>query len=409
MADHVTKNLLGGISLYFHIPFCQKKCHYCDYASFPIDPSYFPFSQYFDLLSRECDTRLARLSHNQKNLRSLYIGGGTPSLVPTRYYGGLLRALSRHFPPEEVAMAENTFEANPESVTIENLKALRSIGFNRISLDIQSLNPLTLEKMGRVHTVNRAFAATAFAKTVFDNVNCDFIVGYDPNPYDTLDPLLRFIRCFQPEHLSIYPLEIHPDTPLGKERADYPEVTSKASYPSRVFPLLQDLLRSEGYRHYEVSSYGRPGFFSRHNLRYWENADYLGIGLSAGGHIQRTRYVNTADWERYLRTTLERGTPEASYLSENGAIEELKETLFMGLRTAEGVDLGRLKSAWSPGDLEDFLRLFFGEEDYVIRNDRLRLTGESFFYNFEALERAMDICDRFFTERPIPGNRELRD
>ncbi|HNT94771.1 MAG TPA: radical SAM family heme chaperone HemW [Thermotogota bacterium] len=398
MADQITEDLLEGISLYFHVPFCQKKCHYCDFLSFPVDPKIYDFYPYFDALYRECEARLAKLQNGSKMLHSLYVGGGTPSLVPVEYYSKLWTLLHRYFSSEACVSAENTFEANPESVTIESLKALRSMGFNRISLGIQSLNPQVLERMGRVHTVKTAFQAAGFAKTVFENVNCDFIVGYEANPYDILNPLLRFIRTFQPEHLSVYPLEIHPDTVLGKEGGDWPNVTAKGSYPGSVFLPLQDLLRSEGYRHYEVSSYARPGCFSIHNLRYWNNADYLGMGLSAGGHIKTTRYVNTSEWEKYVCANDDCAIPEPSYYSENDTIDEIRETLFMGFRTAEGIDLNRLARSHPMLDIRSFLNQFCHEEPFVIQNNRLRLEGESFFYNYEALEKAMDICDRYFTE-----------
>ncbi|HPE41724.1 MAG TPA: radical SAM protein, partial [Thermotogota bacterium] len=159
MADQITEDLLEGISLYFHVPFCQKKCHYCDFLSFPVDPKIYDFYPYFDALYRECEARLAKLQNGSKMLHSLYVGGGTPSLVPVEYYSKLWTLLHRYFSSEACVSAENTFEANPESVTIESLKALRSMGFNRISLGIQSLNPQVLERMGRVHTVKTAFQA----------------------------------------------------------------------------------------------------------------------------------------------------------------------------------------------------------------------------------------------------------
>jgi len=398
MADQAAEVLLEGISLYYHIPFCRKKCHYCDFVSLPIDPRGTDFSPYFNALCRECEERLKRLPHLPQKLHSLYVGGGTPTLLPVETYRTLFSLLNRYFSPERLFAAENTFEANPETVTKENMSAMRSLGFNRISLGIQSLDARVLARMGRVHTVKTAFQATGFAKTVFENVSCDFIVGYEPNPYDILAPLLHFIHTFQPDHLSIYPLEVHPQTVLGKEDPDLPNVTSKESYQGRVFLLIQDLLRSEGYRHYEVSSYGRPGYFSVHNLRYWNNSDYLGIGLSAGGHIGRKRYVNTSDMDAYLGTTLSNAIPETAYFSENDEVEELKETLFMAFRKAEGVDVDRLERYHPSLNIRGFINYFRQLEAFVIENGRLRLAGESLFYNRSALEKAMEICDRFFTE-----------
>jgi oxygen-independent coproporphyrinogen III oxidase len=325
----------GMPSLYFHVPFCRTKCPYCDFFSIIAHPS--EHARYQDFLLRHLS--LSRQSGRlQTPLSTVFFGGGTPSLLTAGAVAVLLEDLAKA--PGILPSAEISLEANPGTVNLEKLQAYRAAGVNRLSLGVQSLNKGFLMRLGRIHTPEQAVEAFQNArKAGFVNLSCDLMFGLpDQKRQDLLDDLDALLGL-QPEHLSCYGLTVEKGTPFHPLhcRGDLllpGEEECRASYLA-----IHDRLVAAGYRHYEISNYALPGHECRHNLVYWRRQPFLGIGAGAHSFFADgwgARWAVPSDLaEYYLR--LKRGEEPAQRLESFDRGGAMSETLYLGLRTAEGV------------------------------------------------------------------------
>ncbi len=357
--------------LYFHIPFCKSKCIYCDFIS-TTDTTL--VEAYFNALRRDFYSWKDFLK--DRRVKSVYFGGGTPSIVDVKYISNVLEWVSG-----VLNFAENveiTVEANPESVSLEFLRNLRTVGVNRLSLGIQAVDDIVLKLSRRVHDVYGARKAVCIVRDVFDNFNLDFVIGLPGYSFITVDNNIRFVEEFQPSHVSVYVLELHEETPLFNSvvsgEMELPENTHE------FYTIFKDYLIKSGYEWYEISNFAYPGKRTVHNLAYWNNEDYLGFGVSAGGHVGRYRYVKTMDISEYIKNPF-----ALSYENHNSSCKEFKETLFMGLRLIEGIDGSKLREAF--GELYDrFVQDIEGDELFVVGN-RLKLSDFGLDFSREAFEK----------------------
>ncbi|MGH2726197.1 MAG: radical SAM family heme chaperone HemW, partial [Actinomycetota bacterium] len=273
-------HLAPAFGIYVHIPYCISRCPYCDFNTYVGIEDTAP--AYVDALLREADAWSARASG--RTAGSIFVGGGTPSLLDPPLMRALLDGLRRAFAVEPDA--EVTIEANPETVDVSRLRAFRDAGVNRISFGAQSFRPHVLATLGRAHTAGRTVAAVREARAAgFDNLNLDLIYG---TPGETLDDWrisLERAVALEPEHLSAYALTIEEGTAFGADvasgRMPGPDEDDQAEKYERAL----DLLSEAGYEHYEISNWARPGFACRHNLVYWTQGEYAGLGAGAHGHI----------------------------------------------------------------------------------------------------------------------------
>lgn len=349
------------LAVYLHIPFCAKKCAYCDFTSYSAAED--QQARYVDDLLLEISLYADVLSTHE--ITTVYFGGGTPSALPLH----LLERLFRGLPKAFFSAKEITFEMNPESVHPQKLSLLRSFGVNRISLGVQSLEDKTLKTLGRIHSADAAIEAVEMIRAEgFENLSIDLI--YAIASEHPIGSSVREILRIRPEHISVYPLELYPHRPL----ANILQPASEELSLSEFSYLLKELTKA-GYERYEVSNFSLPGFASRHNSAYWERQNYLGLGVSAHSLIGPKRFSNVLSLEEYhdRLTNGEKPIEEESVLS---ASEQAFETLMLGLRISEGVDLFAYKSMYgefSPRQKKSLLRL--QEQGLLhIRESRLLLT-----------------------------------
>jgi putative oxygen-independent coproporphyrinogen III oxidase len=323
-----------GLLLYIHVPFCRSRCHYCTFHSQAFNQV--TFAWYHKLLLQEIALWGARLK--KPLLRTIYFGGGTPSLIPLNQLHQIMKALDTAFtlgPSMEV-----TLEANPDSAAdVSYFRALLSMGVNRLSLGVQSLNDADLHAMGRPHSVAMAYAAYDNARRAgFGNIGMDFIWGLPGQRLKTWIDQLTVVTGMRPEHISSYNLTLEPDTPMTAMCAeDGPLTLPPDKEQGRMFIYGAEYLESMGYMHYEVSNFARMGFVSMHNSGYWSGADYLGLGPSAVSTIGRRRFENPRymdEYDAYVRGGLVGVDHEL--LSDQ---DRLKETVMLALRTSKGLDL----------------------------------------------------------------------
>jgi len=296
---------MNKIGLYVHIPWCIKKCPYCDFNSHAVKGDT-PEDKYIDTLLDDLKQDLLLLNE-AKTISSIFIGGGTPSLFSANSFERLLTGISKLIPLQE--NLEITLEANPGTFESQKFADYRSIGINRLSIGIQSFNNKHLKKLGRVHSAEEAIAAVEIATQAgFDNFNLDLMFGLPDQTNSEMIADVQTAINLQPSHISFYQLTLEPNTYFYKFPPKLPE--SDGIYAGQC--QAQQLLDDEGYRQYEISAYARNDLKCRHNVNYWQFGDYLGIGAGAHGKLSISKPGN-------IVRSMKHKSPE-HYLNDNAAL-----------------------------------------------------------------------------------------
>jgi len=323
--------------VYVHAPFCARRCNYCDFAVHVSSSG--DLGGWLVAIGREW-TRLTEEEPELvgvTNLRTLYVGGGTPSHLGAGAMDGLAAIFGEH--RLENPRLEWTSEANPESFTPELAVRWRAAGVNRISLGVQSFQENVLKWMGRLHGAAGAERAVATAREAdFDNLSLDLIFGLPEHLGRDWNADLERALALEPEHVSLYGLTVEDGTSLGRRVAEGRETPLKEEAYRAEYHRAVERLTAAGYEHYEVSNFALPGRESRHNSAYWSDAPYLGLGNGAHSYLPPRRVWNVRDWNEY-RSRLMRGEDPVEDREELGVGERMLERLWLGLRTSEGLRL----------------------------------------------------------------------
>lgn len=319
--------------IYIHIPFCRKKCLYCDFYSIPnADDLIQPFIDALCIEIKQCNIDIS-----DWHFDTCFIGGGTPSILHPNQLEQLLTALEKHFNIHH--FSEFTIEVNPGEISENALNQFRSLGINRLSLGIQSLNSNNLKTLDRIHTPEQAIQSIELAKKIgFDNISCDLIYGIPNQSIQSWKETLKTVIKLQPEHLSAYELTVEPKTPLYSMVA-----SNKIQMPSdlsilKKSQLTHNLLNENGYDKYEVSNYSIPGKKCVHNLHYWRIEPYLGLGPSAHSFDGTQRYSNLIDLHLYI-DNLQNNKSVQNHQETLTEIQLTNEKIGFGLRMKEGINL----------------------------------------------------------------------
>ncbi len=354
---------MKDVAVYVHYPFCVRKCAYCDFLSAP--GSLEKQNEYIKALLREIEGRSGFLKDYR--VKSLYFGGGTPTLMPEEGLTAVMNALANScgcWPwnrggseaPGNKAntdVPEATIEANPGTVTAGKAAYWRKLGFNRVSLGMQSANASVLGAMGRIHTSADVEASVrVLRKAGFRNLSVDLIVGYPGDTPEGFHHSLEEAVKLSPEHISCYSLSVEEGTVLSArlESGEWQlpsEETERSMYDDALRTLEQ-----AGYRRYEISNFSRPGFESRHNMAYWDLSEYIGLGLGASSYLGGARLKNTVDLKAYCKT------PDPGKLAAveqaPGRDNDLEEFMFLGLRRTEGVSEAEFRKRFGTSLQEEY-------------------------------------------------------
>jgi len=343
------------LELYVHIPFCLKKCNYCDFLSFPCDER--TQVEYADALIREIEMYGPKMGDYM--VSTIYIGGGTPTWLNENKMLEILDSIYTYFNVSQDA--EVSMECNPGTVTFDKLKKYRRAGVNRLSIGLQSADDDELKLLGRIHTFGQFVKTFEMARNAgFGNINVDLISGI---PYQTAEKFFKTLQTvvrLKPNHISAYSLIIEKGTPfyesykfdaVKQEAGMQTEALPTEDEVYRIYKLTQQYLSQAGYEQYEISNYAHPGYECEHNIGYWTRVDYLGLGLGAASLIDNVRYTNTTDLYQYIDSSKNfqivnfvnngdvviNGTNlhmEAGAVSRKAQMEEF---MFLGLRMTEGI------------------------------------------------------------------------
>ncbi|MDK2820907.1 MAG: hypothetical protein PWP31_872 [Clostridia bacterium] len=364
---------MTDFALYMHIPFCVRKCNYCGFISYS--------SRDLEVMNSYCEALKREMELVSKrwwgSVSTIFLGGGTPTVLPTNQLEGLLESIYDFFNIKP--LVEISIEANPGTVDLDKYKILLKGRVNRLSLGIQSFDDNLLKTMGRIHCKQDIYESYNLArKAGFDNINLDLIFGLPGQTLTNWQNTLKEAIALQPEHISVYSLQIEEGTYWGNLAANGKLILPGEDLELAMYQEAQSKLSAAGFEHYEISNFAKPGYKCRHNLTYWYNQYYIGIGAAAASFWQDERWRNYTDLKQYnqvlTKGSLPRGEIEILTLKQ-----QMAETMFMGLRLIKGICLENFRQRFNL----DVIDVYHEEIDYLLKtglieivNNHLRLTSK---------------------------------
>lgn len=369
MFDYNEKRRLG---IYVHIPFCKGKCAYCDFNSSVCSNP--------ELMKRYVSALLSHMQSYKKGCLdyspdTVFIGGGTPTALPREELVRLIKGIKKTF-----ALTKNcefTVEANPATVTLPQLKQLKRLGVNRLSMGLQSADNNELKALSRLHTRQQFVESYRLAREAkFDNINIDVMFGIPYQTYDSLMKTLDFVTRLSPEHISLYNLKIEPGTPFYANREALREVCADEDTEYAMYTSAIEFLASRGYPQYEISNFARPGFKCLHNLKYWNCDEYLGFGVSAHSYFNGNRFAFIPDIKKYM-LAVEDLSSNIELTSESEQLEKrerMGEYIMLRFRLCDGLDA----SAFAAKFGSSFEALYGAKVERYIKSGFIIKKGNSY-------------------------------
>lgn len=373
-------------AIYVHIPFCANKCHYCDFTSYVMNGQ--PVDDYLDALALEMEKTTARVKPEQ--IGTIYIGGGTPTVLNSPQMKKLLKDLRFYF-PDWSGDLEFTVEANPGTTNHELLAVMREGGVNRISFGAQTFRQDLLKKIGRIHGAEEIRESVDLArKAGFDNLTLDLMFGLPGQTVDDVKQSLSEAVLLGPEHFSCYSLKVEEGTRFYDLQQQNRLVLPDEDEELEMYQWTRSFLREKGYKQYEVSNFSRPGYESRHNITYWLNEEYYGLGVGAHGYVDRIRYANVKGIKEYIYQIKNNSLPvKESYLVSTS--EDMENFMILGLRLLQGVKQSRFFQRYGVAAEEVFAttlknlqqkNLLTVDKDWIRLTDQGLLFGNHVFASF---------------------------
>ncbi len=361
---------MSSLSLYLHVPFCRRKCNYCDFYSSPATTG--EVSSYAKALTNQIRNSPAA----GETVSTVYFGGGTPSLLSERDFITVVSALKETF--DLSACEEFTVECNPESVSPHLAETWRVQGVNRVSMGVQTFSDAHLKTLGRLHSKNRALEAFKELRSAgFSNISLDLMAALPEQTEEELNRDLRQMISLSPEHLSVYLLKIEPGSAFGLQGISEVHEELQRS----MYLLVHNTLAAAGYEHYEISNFAKPGFRARHNSAYWQGREYLAFGPGASGYYQGVRYHIPANTAEYCA---QKGLLAPVIDERIDGEESLRESLFLGLRLVDGID-----RALIPSEKDSFVEMLCQHGYAKLTDNRFSLTAEGFLVSDYVIRELM--------------------
>ena len=374
------------IGVYIHIPFCKQKCYYCDFIS------YANKEQYFDKYVQALITEMSSfLDNNDVEIETIYIGGGTPSIIDAKYIEKVMAKLQEK--NALITAKEITIEVNPGTVTEEKLKTNKKIGINRLSIGLQSTDNNILKTIGRIHSYEDFLNTYKLARNQgFGNINVDLMIGLPNQKISDIKNSLEKITELKPEHISVYSLIVEENTPIEKMlnigKLELPDEELERN----MYWYVKNFLELNGYKHYEISNFAKEGYESKHNLDCWNQKEYIGFGVAAHSYIDDVRFGNTGSIEEYWKNC------ENGEFEKNRIIDEVEKDVFskeqefmlIGLRKIDGVFI------------QDFKNKFGDNPIFVFKNELSKLVDEGLvvvdFDSIRLTNKGLDLANLVWEE-----------
>ena len=356
--------------LYLHIPFCVRKCNYCDFASFKVADCTWR-EKYIDTLCHE----IGMYADEGISIDTIFFGGGTPSLLTVGEFSQIVDKIRETF--VILPNTEFTIEANPKTLTEEKLKCFMSFGVNRLSIGLQSIHENEQKSLGRIHSYNDFLATYHMARCLgMKNINVDLMYGIPDQTMESFCKTLESVIALEPEHISLYGLILEEGTPLynSRETLNFPTEDEECE----MYYFATDLMRKNDYLHYEISNYAKNGYISRHNMKYWHADEYIGVGLAAHSYYSGIRYGNSPNINEYL--TGDYAKYDTGEVLDKDSLAY--EYVMLHLRLAEGFDLSEYRERFGVDfrlGREEILLMMEKNGLLMMENGRISLTERGFY------------------------------
>ena len=366
-------------SAYVHIPFCTQICYYCDFSKVFIKNQ--PVDEYLQALIREYE------SYDIKKLRTLYIGGGTPTSITAEQLEYLLTNLTKHL--DLSVLEEFTIEANPGDLTEDKIEVLKHSAVNRVSLGVQTFNDKHLKQIGRSHNEAQIYSTISNLKEAgFHNISIDLIYALPGQTMEDVKENVAKAIALDIPHLSLYSLILEHHTVFMNKMRRGKLQLPKEDLEAEMFEYIISELEANGFEHYEISNFTKPGFESRHNLMYWDNAEYFGVGAGASGYLNGVRYRNRGPIQHYLKAVAQGN----ARLSEEKLTKDemMEEELFLGLRKKTGVSIARFEEKFGLSFEERYGQIVreLCQQGLLVLDDKVvRMTKKGLFLGDTVVER----------------------
>jgi oxygen-independent coproporphyrinogen-3 oxidase len=361
------------VSLYIHIPFCKSKCNYCDFLSFAHEDD--KIDEYITALVAEIRSYHSLLRNNI--VKSIFIGGGTPSVIEAKYIESIMKEIKENFNLEPTA--EITIECNPGTISREKGTIYKILGINRISLGLQAVDNERLKHLGRIHTFEEFAQNFNMLREIgYDNINVDLMFGLPNQTLGEWKETLKQVLILNPEHISVYGLLVEEDTPYYSQYQQKKWELPDEEIERTMYWYANECLAQKGYEHYEISNYSKKGFSCKHNKVYWTLGKYIGIGLGAASYYDQIRMDNTRNIDQYMNAQ-----GDLNEIISNKApstiIAQKEEFMFLGLRLMEGISKKDYLNKFNQKIEEQYGEVVFDliKQDLLIEEgDRLSLTNK---------------------------------
>lgn len=414
---------MKDLGIYVHIPFCIKKCDYCDFISY-CDKNNL-IEEYIEKLKEEITNNL---DNKEYTVKTIYIGGGTPSSIDSKYIVDILNTIKEKYNLEN---AEVTIEVNPGTITEEKLIDYKKAGINRLSIGLQETNNDLLKNIGRIHTYEQFLETYKLVRKVeFNNINVDLMIGLPGQLIENIKQSLNKIIDLNPEHISVYSLILEKGTKLYRRYEEKQIELPDEELERNMYWYVKNTLENNGYTHYEISNFAKKGYESKHNLNCWNQEEYIGIGVAAHSYLNRMRYSNTGELEKYIAGVYrmnqvkseELKIQHATYLDvganlvrntqkeyrntlnhininkEYQTIHEIqtkedmqKEYMLLGLRKVDGVSIQKFKNKFG----QNPIFIFKNELSKLVEEDLLIIDGDNIKLTTKGLDLANLVWEEF--------------
>ena len=359
------------IGIYIHIPFCIKKCEYCDFVSYCNKKEYVP--QYINALKKEIKNNI----NKEYKITTIYIGGGTPSSIEENYIADIIETIKLNMNDEDLKDFENievTIEVNPGTVNKEKLQVYKKIGINRLSIGLQETHNELLKSIGRIHTYEEFIKTYKLARKIgFNNINVDLMIALPNQTIQDIKENLEKITKLNPEHISVYSLILEEGTPFYNKYNENKIKLPDEELERNMYWYVKNTLENNGYMHYEISNFSKKGFESKHNMNCWNQEEYLGFGVAAHSYNNKIRYSNTNSIEEYIKGS-------NKIIHEEQTLEDMqKEYMLLGLRKIEGINIQKFKNKFAQNPIFIFkeqLNKLVYEELIIVDGNEIKLTNK---------------------------------
>ena len=378
----------NNFGIYIHIPFCKKKCNYCDFISFCNKDN--SINRYIKSLKKE----IQNFEFLNFNVTTIYIGGGTPSYINEKYIAEIMEILKEKLKNNKTSWEdiEITIEVNPGTITKEKLELYKKTGINRLSIGLQSTNNFLLKEIGRIHTFEEFLDTYNIAKKIgFDNINVDLMIALPKQRIEDIKESLEEIVKLQPNHISVYSLIVEEGTLIQKQINEGKLKLISDEEERRMYWYVKDFLELNEYNHYEISNFSKKEKESKHNLNCWNQEEYIGFGLAAHSYINKIRFCNIENLDKYIENIENKQYSKNKIIEEKQTKEdEEKEFMMLGFRKIEGIDISKFKEKF----LENPIFKYRKELDKLANEGLIEID----LNNIKLTNKGLDLANLVFEE-----------